>query len=409
MMQYYIYDDPEALNFEPLALTHPVFDLRTGPFTFLERIKRTVPEGQIGLFVRHDLKAVVQADNTGWDVNPDSITDGIWLLGNVLWTSGELDRIANSGDAVYRSGEKIVAANLSRVNGMKWLQMGGPFSNSIPEVSIKDMDIEVPAYLWDLISMVNDSIEIDQNYFCNRKPAEDNYSCQLIERDSILISSSAEIKPGVCIDGSSGAVIIDDGVRIGSGVSIEGPVYIGENCIVAANTIIRPGTVAGPDCRLGGEISRSIILGKSNKSHFGFMGDSYLGEWVNLGAGTTTSNLKNNYMNVKVDINGEQVDTGRLNIGTFMGDHCKTAILSRLNTGGIMGPACMVAGDGLLPGRISPFTFYHHRENQLYVFEKFIQTATKVADRRGKQIGPEMIELLSRLCRKEKLLRSDKK
>ena len=127
---------------------------------------------------------------------------------------------------------------------------------------------------------------------------------------------------------------------------LEGPLYIGSKTIIKPLTQIK-NSVIGPVCKVGGEINSVVIQGYTNKVHDGHLGDSFLGEWINLGAGTSNSNLKNNYSSVKVHINDQLVDSDSLHIGCFVGDHVKTAIGTLINTGSVIGTASMIASYGL--------------------------------------------------------------
>ncbi len=404
-MHYYLFDDPQAENFLPMSATHPVFDLRSGPFTFLERLIKIIDCPEVNLFVHPELQGLVAEQHPGVAVNPPTVNSGVWLQGNVLWTKALLDLIAAGQNVLYYSNEKLVAAKLSEKSGMEWLTTGGPLKSVPGNVKKAALDIAVPSYLWDLITMVGETLETDKHWFSNWAKMDTSSNPGYSGPEQIYLSPSAQLKPGINLDASTGPIIIDDGAEINSGTVISGPVYIGKGCVITANSVIRPGTVAGPDCRLGGEISRSIILGKSNKSHFGFLGDSFLGEWVNLGAGTTTSNLKNNYRNIAINIGGKKIDASRLNLGALIGDHCKTAILSRLNTGTYLGTACILAGDGLLPVIFEPFSFYFRNKVRQYDFEKFLATTRAVMCRRGEQLSAEMLSLLKQIHSRNKISR----
>lgn len=165
----------------------------------------------------------------------------------------------------------------------------------------------------------------------------------------------ATIEPGVVFDVRNGAVIVEAGAEVRHGTRLEGPCYIGPDCRVLGGFI--RGSVFGPRCVVRGEISASSFIGYANKSHDGFVGNSVVGHWVNLGAGTTTSNLKNTYGPVRLDIAGHRVDTGRTNLGSLIGDHAKTAIGTMLSTGTIVGAGASVFGEGPVPKYIYPFAW----------------------------------------------------
>src|SRR5262249_34472135 len=133
-----------------------------------------------------------------------------------------------------------------------------------------------------------------------------------------------------------GAVLIDGDAVIEAFSRIEGPCYIGVGTQVRGAQL--RGVSLGPQCRVGGEVEASIVQGYSNKAHDGYLGHSYLGEWVNLGAGTQVSNLRTDYAGVRMNVGGEAIDTGLLKVGAFVGDHTKTSINALVNTGSSFGP-----------------------------------------------------------------------
>src|SRR5262249_53676820 len=142
------------------------------------------------------------------------------------------------------------------------------------------------------------------------------------------------------------------------------------------------GTSLGPVCRIGGEVAESVVQGFSNKQHEGFLGHSYLSEWVNLGAGTDTSDLKNNYSTVKVWESGRMVDTGELFVGLLAADHVKTAIGTRFNTGTVVGLASQLSGNALPPKFVPPFSWGTDSGLAVYRFERALETARAVMLRR---------------------------
>src|SRR5436190_22914514 len=152
--------------------------------------------------------------------------------------------------------------------------------------------------------------------------------------------------------------MIDREAVIAAFSRLEGPCYIGPQTHVLGAKI-RSGTTLGPNCRIGGEVEESIIHGHSNKYHDGFLGHAYVGEWVNLGALTTNSDLKNDYSTVSVMMGGKSVDTGSTKVGSLIGDHVKTSIGTLMNTGSVVGTmAILVATGAPLPKYIPPFAWF---------------------------------------------------
>jgi len=183
-------------------------------------------------------------------------------------------------------------------------------------------------------------------------------SCIFGPRDQAFIAASAEVHPFVCIDTRHGPVTIEDGCEIHPFTRIEGPCYIGPKTILLGAKV-REGCSFGPMCRIGGEVEESIVHGYSNKYHDGFLGHAYVGEWVNLGALTSNSDLKNDYSSVSVILGRETIDTKSTKVGSFIADHVKTSIATLLNTGSVVGTmAILVATGAPLPKYIPPFAWF---------------------------------------------------
>jgi UDP-N-acetylglucosamine diphosphorylase/glucosamine-1-phosphate N-acetyltransferase len=193
-----------------------------------------------------------------------------------------------------------------------------------------------------------------------------------------------------------GAVVIRDGAEVRSGTRLEGPCWIGEHARVVGGFIRQ--SVIGPHAVVRGEVSSSIFTGYCNKAHDGFVGHSILGHWVNLGALTTTSNLKNTYGPVRLETPAGPRDTGRQFVGSFIGDHAKTAIGTMLSTGTIIGAGASVFGDGRPPRWIPPFAWGNACTERLS--EKgFLDIARRVMPRRHVEVTPEHVAWLSALHR----------
>jgi UDP-N-acetylglucosamine diphosphorylase/glucosamine-1-phosphate N-acetyltransferase len=189
----------------------------------------------------------------------------------------------------------------------------------------------------------------------------------------------------VVIDTTNGPVLLDRGAVVQAFSRLEGPCYVGPGTQLHAARV-RDASF-GPQCRVGGAVESSVIQGYSNKAHEGFLGHSYLGEWVNFGSGTQTSDLRTDYGTVSMRSNGRRVDTGRLKVGSFVGDHVKTSMGVLFNTGSAVGPfGLLLASGGLLPRSLPPFGQYAHGhvEERSDLREMFGTAATVMA-RRGRE------------------------
>ena len=379
-MNLYVFEDQRFSDFFPISSTRAVFDIRFGQSTFLERIINVFPEHSVSLIVRDEFKELVSERHTNIAVNPDNIEEGLWISSSVIWTRESVELLSDK-DTAFMKDDKLVAANLSSSDAARWISNGGPLKSELESVEFKNIEVYQCNYLWDIIKFINQSINDDANEL---KPVDrlDYPHTNLINPDKIFINN-AKVMPGALINAEKGPVIIDNNAVIYGQTYIEGPAFIGTDTVIKPLTKI-VGSVIGKKCKIGGEVESSVIQGYSNKVHDGHLGDSFLGEWVNLGAGTSNSNLKNNYSSVKISLNENLIDTNSLHIGCFIGDHVKTAIGTLINTGTIIGAASMISTYGFPPVNLPPFSWYFNRKKERMDFDKFVSTAQKSKSRRNK-------------------------
>jgi|CXWL01.1.fsa_nt_gi UDP-N-acetylglucosamine diphosphorylase/glucosamine-1-phosphate N-acetyltransferase len=197
----------------------------------------------------------------------------------------------------------------------------------------------------------------------------------------------AILEPGVILDARKGAIILERGVDVRAGTRIEGPARVDHDSFLLGGHLRH--ISVGPHCRIHGEVSTSVFQGYANKSHDGFLGHSVLGEWVNLGAGTITSNLKNTYGPIRLDIGTARVETGRTNLGTLFGDHVKTAIGTLLPTGAVVGSGANLFGAPRAPKWVPAFAWGGDRAERL-TLDAFLETAGRILPRRQVAIDAAM-------------------
>ncbi len=250
------------------------------------------------------------------------------------------------------------------------------------------VDVEVssfsPSSVWDIIRN-NESVLVDDfQILAGDYPKDAELPSGVFEpgRENIRVSSDIVVGPHVVLDASRGPILLETGVKLRPFVHVEGPVYVGRGSTITSGSILKSGTTIGPVCRIGGEIECSIFQGYSNKAHVGFLGHSLVGEWVNLGAGTTNSDLKNNYHSIRIAIGETVYDTGMVKMGTLIGDHVKTGIGTLIDTGGVLATGCNVFGGGVQPKFIPPFTWGGNGRYEVYRLEQFLETASEVMKRR---------------------------
>lgn len=210
--------------------------------------------------------------------------------------------------------------------------------------------------------------------------------------DRILVSGDAVVRAAT-LDTTNGPIVIGPNARVEQGSHIEGPVVLNESAVVRTGAHIRGATVIGPHCKVGGEISNVNFQGWANKAHSGFLGNSVIGRWCNLGAGTESSNLKNTYGSVKQwsESKKTMVDSSLQFCGVLMGDHCKCGIGTTLNTGTVMGPASVVFDAGFPPKHLPPFSWHNAKQgttepNDLH---KMLSTAEVVMSRRDMSVSKQ--------------------
>jgi UDP-N-acetylglucosamine diphosphorylase/glucosamine-1-phosphate N-acetyltransferase len=199
----------------------------------------------------------------------------------------------------------------------------------------------------------------------------------------------ATIMPGVVIDCSGGPVYLDAHALVRPGAVVSGPVYVGPHAQVLDRAVIRGFTAIGPWCKVAGEVGGTIFQAFSNKGHDGYLGDSYVGEWVNLGAGTTNSNLLNTYgevicraLETPAGPPGSNERTGETFLGCVLGDHVKTAICTRIMTGSIVGTGTMHAATAPISGTTPAMQWATDAGTKAYRFDKFMEVARAAMARR---------------------------
>ncbi len=221
---------------------------------------------------------------------------------------------------------------------------------------------------------------------------------QVLDAGNVFVADGARVKPGVVIDAEDGPVHIAEGALIEPLAALIGPCYVGPNSIVRPGSKIRPETTIGPICRVGGEIEGSIFQGYGNKQHDGFLGHSFVAEWVNLGANTVTSDLKNTYGTIRCSLNGVSRETGQRFVGTAFGDHTKTGIGTILPTGCILGVAANVFTQDAVPKFVPSFAWLTAKGLERFQLDKAIQIAQTVMGRRQQTLCSATEQMLGWVC-----------
>jgi len=393
-MQLCVFEDKKATNFLPITYSRPVYDLICGYTSLKDKILRIFPSFKYSLHCRAYLKNVVSQYNPGIQVNSFEGDEILFINGRAL-IDDSLTKILKKKreNVVFVSGDTVVAVHLS---GSKLESLKNNINDFIDienfeGITVEEIRTKTFNYIWDLINYNNEELnnEFEFQFNKRKKKSQKKISGKIYEgvylvgKKEIIIEKGTVVKPGVVIDASKGSVYIDKNVEIFPNAVIEGPAYIGESSKIKSAATIYENVSIGRVCKVGGEVEGSIIMPYSNKQHAGFLGHTYLGSWVNLGADTNNSDLKNNYSTVKIYINGKMVDSGSQFMGLIMGDHSKSAINTMFNTGAIIGFSCNIFGAGFPDKFVPYFTWGGIGKSKVYDVFKSIETATTAMSRRN--------------------------
>jgi len=398
-MHICIFEDEQYLNFEPLIYSRPVFDLLCGMTTLKEKITRAFPKEKITLKCRDYLESFVKAENPKCKVNQFDEEDYLFINGRIIAPSNlkNILKLKSNEEKVFLSKGIVAAAKVSgkRIKDLLPDTSGVLDTKLFSSLPAEEVDISVANYLWDLVYLNGKEIQNDfKIYTKNKSSVKNKYAgVNFVNKKNIFIGKDVEIKLGVVLDASTGPIFIEKNVTMFPNAVIQGPFYIGEASKIKSCATIYPNVSIGKLCKVGGEVEDSIIHQYSNKQHSGFLGHSYLGSWINLGADTNNSDLQNNYGSIKVQVNGRHIDSGKQFVGLMMGDHSKTAINTMFNTGTVVGFSSNVYGAGFPPKYIASFGWGGAESMKEYKLSKAIETAKAVFARRDKDFRKEDEEL----------------
>jgi UDP-N-acetylglucosamine diphosphorylase/glucosamine-1-phosphate N-acetyltransferase len=376
----YLYDDAKAREFQPFVLTRPVSELRAGAEITRLRWEKVARQKAYGFISSPHLD-----DFDELDAPPSANSDTTIPAGSVIANSRFIASLAASIDDTSLSFEcegQTCAVRLRSsvdikelVNGIATLQ--DLTDKQSQATSIKGRWLN---NIWDLVGGLGIQLSDDIPIIGATLSGAAIEKATVIGKHPIYIQTGASVEPFVILDASDGPILIRRGATVASFTRIVGPTYIGQEAHVIGDAI-RACSI-GDACKVRGEISASVMLGHSNKGHTGFVGSSYLGRWVNLGAGTTTSNLKNTYGPVQLWTPNGSADTGLQFLGSMIGDHAKTGIGTMLTTGCVVGAGANVYGAQVTPKMIPPFAWGEKEPYDRFQGDKFLEVAERMMSRR---------------------------
>jgi UDP-N-acetylglucosamine diphosphorylase / glucose-1-phosphate thymidylyltransferase / UDP-N-acetylgalactosamine diphosphorylase / glucosamine-1-phosphate N-acetyltransferase / galactosamine-1-phosphate N-acetyltransferase len=385
----YFYDDARARAFEPFASTRPIAEMTAGVASIRDRWSAV-------LGVTDDAQYLTGAAHAQFDEafvpGAGRAAHGIIPAGSIVANSRCVLALTRRGVATgrrraargWRVGDRVAAIRLdepveSGIFAEGGLALGDLLSGP---ADLEQLEGWWHDEVWDFIRLLPEQLTADITALAARKDeaASDLPSHVTVLGDGqVVLRGEMVIEPHVVLDTTTGPILIEAGAHVRTFTRICGPCRIGRGATVLSGEI--SGCSIGEVSKVRGELSTSVLIGHSNKSHDGFVGHSYLGRWVNLGAGTITSNLKNTYGIVALWTPDGTRDTGMQFLGTLFGDYVKTGIGLRLTTGTVIGAGANVYG-GMPPKVVPPFSWGDASPYTIYRADKFVEAAARAMARR---------------------------
>ena len=389
MSAVHLYDDARARSFEPFALTRPAGELRAGALLVRERWTRALGAPVAGHVCAPVLAGFEEAGSAPV-LGDESLPAGSWLV-NARFAPA-LER-APAGD-VLEAGGRVVAVRLPTA-------MNPDTGDGAAELEVIARDRARSTIggwwmdeVWDYVRHLVPMLEADLPVLGATMTRGVPRHAIGIGEHPVFIAPGAVVEPSVCFDTTAGPILLCAGSHVQAFTRLVGPLYVGEHSILTTDRIAA--SSIGDTCKVHGELNNTIITGHSNKGHDGFVGHSIIGRWVNLGAGTITSNLKNTYGTVHLWTPSGVRDTEMQFLGTLFGDHAKTGIGTRLTTGCVLGAGANVFGSEMPPKAVSPFAWGETGDFETYRVDKFLEVAERMMARRHVELGEAMRGQLTR-------------
>ncbi|WP_425155360.1 putative sugar nucleotidyl transferase [Candidatus Palauibacter sp.] len=372
-----MFDDELADGWAPFSLTRPCGELIFGRWTLRERLERVAGTRVTGHVTRPWLRRYAEAGAPA-SLGPDRLPDAA-----TYWSS----RAVPALDAAWgRSPANLWLAG--QLAGIRLAPGGRPpqpdwFAAPRPEPGLADRALPGEWLLrpWDLVSAGPARLADDLAATIGTGVRDLPDGCRRLGSEAIRLGEGARVEPGVLFDAREGPIELGPCVEVRTGARLAGPLYAGPRSRLLGGALSR--FSGGPFSFVRGEIDGVTALAYSNKAHDGYLGHAYMGRWVNLGAMTTNSDLKHTYGTVRVGPPGARTDTGLVKLGCLLGDHVKTGIGARLDTGTVVGAGSSLFGAEMPPTWVEPFSWGPGRTRERCRREAFIATATRVVARRG--------------------------
>ncbi len=390
----FLFDD-RLSSLSPLADLRPAWGVRTGALTTLERVEAKLGWPVDGLCCHGDVVAIARAHDPRV-LDSSHAPAGLYLNARCVMPPANVLSLS-PGQALADATGDIVAANVDERDARRLL------AGDAAGLAVASTDAPTLRRPWHVRTHRDACLAWDLAWLAGRvpAPAAPPAGCIAPGTHRLHAAVTARLCPGAIFDLESGPIVIDDRAVIRPGAQLIGPCYVGRDSIILERATIRPGTAVGPVCKVNGEVGGTIFQGFSNKAHDGYLGDSYLGEWVNLGAGTTTSNLLNTYGEIiaKASPSLGNERTGLQYLGSIIGDHVKTAICTRLMTGTVVHTGAMIATTAAASGCVPAFAWCTDAGTRSFRLDKFVDIMRTAMGRRKVEPGDAYLARIASLHR----------
>ena len=372
-MSLVFFDDATARDFLPFSLTRPGCELRAGALLVRQRWEMSSGDKTLGFIAGPQL---THFDEPG----AASFLNGAIPAGSIIVNSRCAVAINTPlPDAMAWSCDgRLAAVRVREPTDVGTIEAGGLDALPGYEKAV-DVDGVWMDQVWDFVRHLPALLMLDVTHLGNAIERGPPATTTNVGPHLIYIDRRANVEPMVYFDASSGPILVRRGATVQAFTRLVGPCVIGEDSLVSGGRIAA--SSIGEHCKVNGEVSNTIFTGYANKGHDGFIGHSVLGRWVNLGAGTVNSNLKNNYSDVSLWTPRGVERTGMQFLGSFLGDHTRTAIGTRLTTGCVVGAGANVYGKGITPRYVPPFT-WGLDDSELWEIGAFLDAAQRAMKRR---------------------------
>lgn len=396
-----LFDDLTARGWEPFALTRPVGELLYGALTFRERAERAFGGRCVGYVGAGHLEGFEEDGAPPVAGDAERFHEGprlFWLARAVpAWTARGAWRQPDRSGPVELGGEMVgwFSAASDPPPPPEFLLDPSGSRESLGVAPVAALQGDILTRVWEMVPRSHEQAARDVEALHGRGGATElPTGVYHWGEHPLILGEGVRLEPGCALDSSEGPIWLDAGVTVRAFTRLVGPSYVGRGSTILGGAV---GPVSvGPVCRVRGEIAETICLGYTNKQHDGHIGHAYLGRWVNLGAETTNSDLKNNYGTVRLWTPSGEVDTGEVKMGCLLGDHVKTGIDLLLNTGTIVGAGSNLWGAVLPPRFVPPFSWGSGHDLTEYRLDKFLETAERAMARRSVPLTPSVRAQLGR-------------